>query len=114
MSKEFSERLRTERERKGLSQADLAGRSGLQPSAISHFETGNRDPSFDNLRKLADALSVTVDYLLGRTEEPKGASKLVSNLFRDFNAMSADDQESFVQFAAILAAKNSGEKKKGS
>ena|ERR1035437_1635462 len=114
MSKEFSDRLRDERERKGLSQSELAARSGLQPSAISHFETGNRGPSFENLKKLADALSVTIDYLLGRTEEPKGASKLVDSLFRDFNSMSADDQESFVKFASILAAKNSGEKKKGS
>jgi transcriptional regulator with XRE-family HTH domain len=114
MSKEFSERLRKERERKNLSQSELATKTGLQPSAISHFETGNRAPSFDNLNKLADALSVTVDYLLGRSEEPKGASKMVDSLVRDFNSMSAEDQESFVKFAAILAAKNSGAAKKGS
>jgi len=112
MPEVFSERLRQERERKGLSQADLASKSGLQPSAISHFETNNRAPSFENLKKLADALSVTIDYLIGRAEEPKGSSPKVDKLFRDFNAMSSEDQESFVEFAAILARKNGGDKKK--
>jgi len=38
---------------------------------ISHFETGVRGkPSADNLVKLANALEVSIDYLLGRTEEP--------------------------------------------
>ena len=40
-----------------------------QASAISHFETGTRKPSFDNLRRLADALDVTTDYLLGRVKD---------------------------------------------
>jgi transcriptional regulator with XRE-family HTH domain len=112
MPEDFSDRLRQERERKGLSQTDLANKSGLQPSAISHFETRKRSPSFENLKKLADALSVTIDYLMGRAEEPKGSSPKVDQLFRDFNAMSSDDQESFVKFASILAAKNPSEKKK--
>ena len=31
-----------------------------------------RRPSFDNLKKLADALDVTTDYLLGRVDDPSG------------------------------------------
>ena len=51
-----------------MSQADLADKTGLQPAAVSHFETGQRSPSFENLKKLADALSISVDYLLGRID----------------------------------------------
>ena len=54
-----------------LNQGQLARRSGLLASAVSHFETGARKPSFDNLKRLADALDVTTDYLLGRVDDPK-------------------------------------------
>jgi transcriptional regulator with XRE-family HTH domain len=70
----FPDRLRAARDYRGLSQGQLAERAKLQPSAISHFETGARKPSFDNLRKLADALNVTTDYLLGRVDDPAGSA----------------------------------------
>ena len=52
MPEAFEDRLRRSREEKGLSQAELAQKTGFQPSAISHFESGRRSPSFDNLKKL--------------------------------------------------------------
>jgi transcriptional regulator with XRE-family HTH domain len=110
MDKVFPDRLRKFRESKGLSQTELAEKTGLQPSAVSHFETGKRAPSFDNLKRLADALDVTVDYLLGRTEEPAAAGPRAQQLFRDFTRMSADDQESLARFAEMLAQKNRNRK----
>jgi transcriptional regulator with XRE-family HTH domain len=68
----FPRRLRAARELRELNQAELARRAGLQASAVSHFETGARKPSFDNLKRLADALNVTTDYLLGRVDDPGG------------------------------------------
>ena len=44
--------------------ANLADKTGLKPSAISHFERGRRLPSLKNLVKLADALGVTLDELV--------------------------------------------------
>ena len=64
----FRDRLRMVRKRRGFSQDDLAKRAGLQASAISHFETGTRKPSFNNLLRLADALEITTDYLVGRAD----------------------------------------------
>jgi transcriptional regulator with XRE-family HTH domain len=49
-----------------MSQYQLARIAGLSESWISHFETGKRKPSVGNLIKLADALGVSADYLLGR------------------------------------------------
>lgn len=102
----FGEKLREAREVKGLSQTDLAKLAQFQPSAISHFETGRRSPSFDNLRRLADALSVTIDYLLGRAEEPRSSGPLVEKLFRDIGRISEDDKRMLGEMAAILARKN--------
>jgi len=48
----------------GLSQGALAKKAGFKPSAISHFETGTREPSLPNLVKLAKALGVSTDRLL--------------------------------------------------
>jgi transcriptional regulator with XRE-family HTH domain len=91
MANIFSERLRAARELRKLSQGDLATKTGFQPSAISHFETGNRSPSFDSLKRLADALSVTTDYLLGRTDQTALAGPTAGRLFRHAEQFSEDD-----------------------
>ena len=61
----FGARLKEARERQGLSQAELGDRAGMQPSAIAHFEANRRKPSFENVRRLATALGVSSDFLLG-------------------------------------------------
>lgn len=48
----------------GLSQGALAKKAGFKSSAISHFETGTREPSLPNLVRLAKALGVSTDRLL--------------------------------------------------
>ncbi len=89
-----------------MSQSELAERAGFQPSAVSHFETGRRAPSFDNLRRLADALGVSTDYLFGRMEEPTGSGPLAKKIFRDLGNMSPADQEAVAAMAAALAKRN--------
>lgn len=56
--------LKEIREYLGLSQSALAHKAGFDPSAISHFETGTREPNITNLVKLADALGVSTDRLI--------------------------------------------------
>ncbi len=106
MSEKFQDRLRKARQDKGLSQSELAERAGFQPSAISHFETGTRAPSFDNLRKLADALGVSIDYLLGRQAESTAAGPVAEQLYRDFKKLSSSDQETVAGMAKMLAEKH--------
>lgn len=102
----FAQRLKTARENRKLSQGDLAERSRLQPSAISHFETGSRSPSFDNLKKLADALDVSTDFLLGRTDEQTASGPRAQTLFRHAENISASDLELLESMAANMAKKN--------
>jgi transcriptional regulator with XRE-family HTH domain len=56
-------KIRTE---KGLTQAQLAERLNVQQSMISMIENEERNPSVDVLLKLASALGVTVDELIGK------------------------------------------------
>jgi transcriptional regulator with XRE-family HTH domain len=101
----FSERLRTAREHRKLSQAELAEKADLQPSAISHFENGRRSPSFDNLKGLADALDVTTDYLIGRSDEMGVSSSVALRVFRNMKEMSAEDLDTYKQMGDMLAKK---------
>ena len=103
-SEVFPERLRAARDKRGLNQDDLAKRAGLQSSAISHFETGTRKPSFDNLRRLADALDVTTDYLLGRVKEIDGLAG-GEKLHRHYDRLTSDDRDFAEGLMELLAKK---------
>ena len=71
-SPRFKDRLRAVREGlRRMSQAELAKAAGLPASSIAHFEGGARKPSFDSLGKLASALNVTTDYLIGESMLPR-------------------------------------------
>ncbi len=102
----FRRRLRAARELRSLSQADVAERAGLQPSAVSHYETGTRRPSFRNLRRLAEAMEVTTDYLVGRVDSPEGAGHHGEPLLRDFEKLSMEDRKLARELIANLARRN--------
>lgn len=105
-SDSFPDRLRKIREDKGLSQGELASATGLQPSAVSHFEAGRRSPSFDNLAKLADALGVSIDFLLGRPADASLAGPEMEELFRHAEKMSKSHLGILTDFAKVLAQRN--------
>ena len=64
-------RLKEIRKTKGISQLKLALDLNTNQNTISRYETGEREPGIDELIKLADYFNVSVDYLIGRTENPK-------------------------------------------
>lgn len=111
ISSKFPDRLRAARQLRNLSQSDLAQKADLQPSAVSHFETGRRAPSFDNLKALSEALQVTTDYLLGRVDEPGVMGVSTDRLFRHAENMSSDDLDTLTGFAEMLAKKAAQKKK---
>ena len=57
----FAARLRQLREQAGLGVAELAERAGLARAAVYHYESGIREPAWDPLCRLADALGVSLD-----------------------------------------------------
>ena len=64
-------RLKELRKKKGISQLRLATELNTTQNTISRYETGEREPGIDELIKLADYFNVSVDYLIGRTENPR-------------------------------------------
>lgn len=53
--------LKEFREKKGLSQTELANRVGLKQTTISQYENGSRRPNLSMAKKLADALGISLD-----------------------------------------------------
>jgi transcriptional regulator with XRE-family HTH domain len=69
------EKLKRLREASGLSQVKLAARADLNPATVNQIERGMRDASPGTLRKLADALGVSL-YELMEEEAPKDQAPL--------------------------------------
>lgn len=56
-------RLKELRKAQGISQAELARRTGVSNQAISFYETGKRQPKIETWKKLADYLNVSIPYV---------------------------------------------------
>lgn len=66
----FSDRLLSIRKSRNISAKDVAGAVGISKSAISQFEAGKNAPSAAVLIALADYFDVSLDYLVGRSDDP--------------------------------------------
>lgn len=64
-------RLQTLRQSRNISQTKLAIDLGLNQNSISRYENGEREADYATLIAIADYFGVSIDYLLGRTENPK-------------------------------------------
>lgn len=102
----FPQRLREARLKRGMSQGDVAAKAGMPPASVSHFENGTRKPSFANLRRLAQVLNASTDYLLGRVDD-LGLGIAADPLYRDVERLTDSDRELAKDFIGLLAARSS-------
>lgn len=64
-------RLKQLREERKISQVKLAMDLGMDQSCVSRYEAETRKADYDTLIAIADYFNVSIDYLLGRTDNPK-------------------------------------------
>ena len=57
------------RKEKGYSQVKMQMLTGIDQSDYSKIETGKRNMTFEQCRRIADALETSMDYLAGRTAD---------------------------------------------
>lgn len=101
---DFHVRLHQIRSDAGLSQTALARAVETSQSAISQMETGERQPSFEMLRRLAKALGVSPAHLLG--EDVDQLSKEEQTYFRQYRSLSAPARQELRDFAEYLRQKH--------
>ena len=65
----FSERLKFLRTQKGLSQRDVSDQLGINKSSLAMYECGKREPRLDTINLFANYYNVSVDYLIGSSED---------------------------------------------
>lgn len=65
----LGEKLKIYRERKNLTQKDVAEYLELEPAAISKYESGSREPNIESLKRLSEIFEVSLDELLKDEEK---------------------------------------------
>ncbi len=92
----ISERLRALRKQQTLSQTELGQLAGLHDIHIGRFERGVSRPGSDTLKRLAGALGVTGDYLLGSAADGAGKATFedrdLPRQFREVERLPAEDK----------------------
>lgn len=64
----LSERLKEQRNEKGYTLKYVAEQLNVTIRSICRYESGEREPSIDMLKKLCDFYDVSADYLIGRID----------------------------------------------
>ena len=86
---------------KGIKPNPLAQKLGISSGVISKWKNENTLPNGENLVKIADYLDVSVDYLLGRTDDPHfGQQK--NELIALINQLTPAEQDKVITFYRLL------------
>ncbi|OMF38818.1 hypothetical protein BK133_01030 [Paenibacillus sp. FSL H8-0548] len=87
-------RIKEQRARLGISQQKLANEIGVSVDTIRSLEIERANPSVDTLSKLADLFDCTLDYLVGRSDDPQTYRKVTwSELKETLNSILEDIAE---------------------
>ena len=107
----FAERLKELSEKRGLLQKAVASDLNIGNTTLSNYEQNVSSPNPEMLIAIADYFDTTVDYLLGRTDNPDPigfAGERDNRLLQSFNALSDADKALITEFAAFLSYKSKG------
>ena len=90
-------RIATLRKEKGFSQTELANKVGITYAQIGRYEIKGAQPAADILKKIADALDTTSDYLMNGSKDDKAVATLNDNellqQFKEVDMMNKDDKD---------------------
>lgn len=70
----FDERIKELRKRDRITQVELAEAMELSKGTVAMWEVGQREANFQTLQKLADYFKVSIDYLLGYSDDPSSSA----------------------------------------
>jgi transcriptional regulator with XRE-family HTH domain len=97
----FGQRIAKAREAAGLTQAEVAERMGVTQPVVAYWEREPVALRAEQLAALADALGVSADFLLGRSDKqpfPKGPTGKVRRVFERVNRLPRQQQNKVVEF----------------
>jgi len=74
-------------QQKNITPYKIAKDTGISQGLMNNYKNGVKSPTFDNLLKIANYLNVSVDFLLGRTDNPE-----INKPLTDIGSSSSDSQ----------------------
>ena len=110
MTDVFTKRLNQTLQKQNITQRQLSELTGITEQSISRYANGSRTPKTPELIKIADALDVSIDYLLGRINIT--VEDIVTQLGIWSNDMDKDIASCLQYHAAKLVIKETYEKLK--
>jgi transcriptional regulator with XRE-family HTH domain len=105
---DLASKIRVKREELGLTQAELAKKTGLTQATISRLESGEvRQLKSEAIKSLARALGVSLDFLMGDKSRMDFDETLKSNenaqvIFRGFEKLSEEKRKQLREFVEFL------------
>lgn len=98
----FSDRLKSALQEKGLSASELSRLADIDRSLISKYIHGSKNPKIDNVRRIANVLYVSPEWLEGynvdKTPQPVQLSPLENDLILTFRNCDAEDKYLILEF----------------
>lgn len=88
-------RMKSIRERHGLSQEEFAKRIGISNATISRYEAGLRAPDIETILAIADEFKVPVNWLCGDEKDTDDISALLSQL-------TTEEKQSAIKYVKFL------------
>jgi len=101
----LGEKIKQLRKEKGFSQSVLEKRSGVNAKLLSKYENGRIIPTADTLRKIAEGLEISADYLLFNNVPKNRLSPLKDlELFEKFKEVELMDPENRTTIKSLIDA----------
>ena len=92
----FTERFNELLKSRKINAVTLAKEIGVPKSIVYEWKSGARDPSLENMLRIADYFGVTLEYLTGREDEETDIEKELLVLLRAARDISVEDHDALV------------------
>lgn len=103
----FATRLNNLLNEKNIKQAELVEKTGIGKSSISTYLSGEYEPKQQNVYKIAQALDVSINYLMGFEDEPEPQiNTIAAHAMEDLTAEEIDEVLEFIKFQKMKRKSN--------
>ncbi|PZE20484.1 helix-turn-helix domain-containing protein [Paenibacillus xerothermodurans] len=99
----YGERIALLREKHSLTQDELSAKLGITRASLSHYENNRREPDYKTIVNIANFFNVSIDYLMGRTDD---AHKTLDVDVREFvDSLELSDSKILDKFSLTIDGK---------
>jgi len=106
----LGEKIKRRRKQLALSQGELAEKVGVNSTHLSRLEGGKYQPSVDVLKRVAEELGVSADYLLSNEDEEPAevtiSNKPLAERIRMVDALDEADQQALIHVIDSMLTKH--------